>query len=85
MYHLVLVTEGTRDATSSDIADYNAFVQAEAERDGAVTQNFGIDWFVIASTATVHARDAGNVLLMAKLPPVVTRWPSRIGTSVRVT
>ena len=57
MYHLVFVTEGTRDATSTDIADYNAFVQAEAERPGAITENFGIEWFAIGSTATVDARD----------------------------
>ena len=57
MYHLVFVTEGTRDATSIDIADYNAFVQAEAERSGATTENFGIDWFAIGSTAMVDARD----------------------------
>ena len=56
-YHLVFVTEGTRDAGSTDMADYNAFVQAEAERPGAITENFGIDWFAIGSTATVNARD----------------------------
>ena len=56
MYHLVFVTEGTRDATSIDIADYNAFVQAEAERSEATTENFGIDWFAIGSTAMVDAR-----------------------------
>lgn len=56
-YHLVFVTEGTRDATSHDIADHNAFVQAEAEREGATTEDFGIHWFAIGSTATVNARD----------------------------
>ena len=30
-YHLFFVTDGMRDATSTDIADYNAFVRAEAE------------------------------------------------------
>ena len=56
-YHLFFVTEGTRDGTSSDIEHYNAFVQTEAEREGATTQNFGIEWYAIASTATVDARD----------------------------
>ena len=41
MYHLVFVTDGARDGESNAIADYNAFVQAEAERSGAVTERTG--------------------------------------------
>ena len=55
-YHLVFVTEGTRDATSTDIADYNAFVKAEAERPGATTENLGINWFAIGSTQPAFPR-----------------------------
>jgi hypothetical protein len=56
-YHLAFVTDGGRDALSLSIADYNLFVQTEAERPGAITETFGIDWFAIASTSFVHARD----------------------------
>jgi hypothetical protein len=56
-YHVVFVTDQKRDATSSNIADYNAFVQSQAELAGALTQNWGVSWSAIASTATVDARD----------------------------
>lgn len=56
-YHLVFVTEGIRDGTSTAIGDYNDFVNAQAARSGSLTETFGIDWFAIASTATVNARD----------------------------
>lgn len=51
-YRLVFVTDGTRDATSSNIADYDAFVTAEASTEFALTS---IGWRAIASTATVSA------------------------------
>jgi len=55
-YHLAFVTAGTRDGASTDISDYNTFVQSEAERSGATTENYGVSWFAIASTASVDAR-----------------------------
>ena len=62
-YHLAFVTSGTRDATSGNISDYNAFVQSQSEIVGAMTENYGINWSAIASTSTVHARD--NALVEA--------------------
>lgn len=56
-YHLAFVTDGARDAVSTDIAVYNAFVQAEAELSEAVTAGYGIKWFAVGSTPTVDARD----------------------------
>jgi hypothetical protein len=56
MYHLAFVTEGARNATSSDIADYNAFVQQEADRAGAQTASMNALWFALASTQAVSAR-----------------------------
>lgn len=54
-YRLAFTTSGTRNAESTDIADYNAFVTAAAntlpELAALETQ-----WFAIASTATVDAR-----------------------------
>jgi hypothetical protein len=56
-YRLAFVTDTNPnrvDATSSDIAVYNAFVQSQAELSVLTA---GVDWFAIASTATVDAID----------------------------
>src|SRR5262245_52905246 len=57
-YRLAFVTEGIdvpeRDATSTDIADYDAYVQAVANTQPALAS---ITWQVIGSTATVSAVD----------------------------
>ncbi len=55
-YRLVFVTSGVRNAESTDIADYNAFVSAAANAVPALAA-IGTQWFAIASTATVDARD----------------------------
>ena len=55
-YRLAFVTSGTRDATSTDIADYNSFVNAQA----ALVSATGFPtsgWAAIASTESVDARD----------------------------
>ena len=54
-YRLVFVTSMTRDAMSSDIADYNAFVTAAAAASPLAA--LGSTWSVIASTSSVDARD----------------------------
>ncbi len=53
-YRLAFVTAGTHDATSLSIADYDAFVTAEANMEAALSS---ISWQVIGSTASVSARD----------------------------
>ena len=62
-YRVLLVTEGTRDATSDNIADYDAFVQAEAESVQAI-RLLGAQWSALASTpsvsAAVHTGTAGG-------------------------
>ena len=55
-YHLIYVTSTLRDATSTDIGDYNAFVQADADAAG-IGASVGVTWFVLGSTATVNAKD----------------------------
>jgi hypothetical protein len=55
-YRLAFVTSATRDATSSDIADYNAFVTAAANSVPELVA-LGTTWTAIASTGTVSARD----------------------------
>ena len=56
-YHLAFVTYGTTTSESTNIADYNAFVNLEASTAGATTENYGINWYAIGSTASVDARD----------------------------
>ena len=55
-YRLAFVTSGSIAATSSNIADYNSFVQSAAD---AVPEllSLGAIWKAIASTSTVAARD----------------------------
>jgi len=55
-YRLAFVTSTRRDALSTDIADYNAFVTAAANSQAALT-SLGTMWTAIGSTATVDARD----------------------------
>lgn len=54
-YRLAFVTSTTRDATSSDIADYNAFVTAAANTQAALAA-LSTTWFAIASTRSTDAR-----------------------------
>jgi hypothetical protein len=53
-YQLTFVTLGTRDATSTNIADYNTFVTQEAAA-STVYDLTGISWKAIGDTATVKA------------------------------
>ena len=55
-YRLAFVTSTTRDATSTNIADYNSFVAAVAAGQTALAA-LGTTWTAIGSTATVDARD----------------------------
>lgn len=57
-YRLAFVTSTTRDATSADIADYNAFVQNVA--DSSSLASLGATWTAIGSTSAVDARDNTN-------------------------
>ena len=55
-YQLVFVTAGTIDALSTNIADYNSFVQGEAALNPALTgTDMGVTYTAIASTSSVNA------------------------------
>ena len=56
VYRLAFISSTTGDATSTDIADYNATVTALANAVPELAA-LGADWFVIGSTATVDAID----------------------------
>ena len=52
-YRLAFVSSTTRFGTSSNVADYNSFVDALAP----TINGLDLNWFAIVSTATVDARD----------------------------
>src|SRR5262245_5574605 len=60
-YQLIFVTAGSRDAQSPDIADYHAFVQAQAELNPSLTgTGMGVTYSAVASAyndANYGARD----------------------------
>lgn len=58
-YHLAFVTSGVTTATSSDIADYNAFVNEQAALNPELA---GITWYAIVSTETVGARSNTGIV-----------------------
>ena len=66
-YRLVFVTSGTRDATSSNIADYNTFVTNAANAVPELAA-LGTQWFVIGSTPLVNVRDNTGTSLPGGLP-----------------
>lgn len=55
LYRVLFVTSTQRDASSSEIGDYNTFVGAAAAT-GSITSSLGLTWTALASTATVNAQ-----------------------------
>ncbi|MDY6990727.1 MAG: VPLPA-CTERM sorting domain-containing protein [Thermodesulfobacteriota bacterium] len=60
-FHWAFITHATIRGFYGDIANYNGFVQMQAEDDLSLTKELGIDWYAVASTATVDAKDNVNV------------------------
>ena len=57
-FRLLFVTSTTRDATATDIATYNTFVQDRAKAGhSAISDSCGNLFKVVGSTTAVHARD----------------------------
>ncbi len=57
-FRLLFITSTTRDATATDIATYNTFVQTAAKAGhSAISDSCGNLFKVVGSTATVDARD----------------------------
>lgn len=54
-FRIIFVTPNKTDATSSNISDYDDFVNSEAA--GATYNGIVINWEALASTNTVNARD----------------------------
>ena len=60
-YRVVFVTSGTRDATSTNIVNYNNFVSNAANAVPPLA-NLGTTWTAMASTSAVDARDNTNTV-----------------------
>ena len=56
-FRLLFLSSGVRDATASDIADYNSFVQIAAAAGHAGIQGFSGGFQAVASTAQIDARE----------------------------
>ncbi|MCY4584280.1 MAG: putative Ig domain-containing protein, partial [Chloroflexi bacterium] len=56
-FRLLFVSSTTRDATSTDIADYNTHVQTAAAAGHTDIRRYSADFTAFGSTATVNARD----------------------------
>ena len=56
-FRLMFITSGRRNATSTDIAVYNSFVQARAAAGHTSIRSYSAQFRALGSTATVHARD----------------------------
>ncbi len=54
-FRILFVTEAARDGTSADIADYDAFVRAEADASPSLSL-LATNWRAVASTPTVDAK-----------------------------
>ena len=54
-FRVAFMTQGTRDATSPFIADYNAFVTAQANLNADLA-GLGTTWYAIGSTFPVHVQ-----------------------------
>ena len=59
-YRLAFVSEGKRDALSSNIGDYNSFVTDEANASNSIVSELQTDWYAIASTEEVDATENTN-------------------------
>lgn len=55
-YRLFFMASGERDGTSTDIEDYNDFVQSHVDKSPKLAA-LGLEWNAVLSTATVDARD----------------------------
>ena len=77
-FRLMFVTSTTRDATSTNIADYNTFVSTRAAAGLTAMQTYANDFTALVSTETVNART--NTLTRATDTDVPIYWVLPSGT-----
>ena len=86
-FRLIFISSGTRNAASTDIADYNTFVQTAAAAGHADIQSYSSAFRVVGSTADVDARYNTGTTYTADDKGVAiywlggARWPTNTRTS----
>ena len=73
-FRLIFISSGTRNGASSDIADYNTFVQTAAAAGHADIQQYSSTFRVVGSTADVDARDNTATTYTADDKGVAIYW-----------
>ena len=73
-FRLIFISSGTHNASSSNIADYNTFVQTTAASGHADIQVFSSTFRVVGSTADVDARDNTATTYTADDKGVAIYW-----------
>ena len=73
-FRLLFLTSTTRDATSSDIDDYNTFVQTAARAGHTAIQGYSDGFYAVASTADDDARDNTETTYTASDKGVPIYW-----------
>ena len=80
-FRLLFVTKGSRNATSTDIATYNSFVQSQCTAGGVeAIQDYCSDFRVLGGTSSVSARD--NTYTNWRVRGTNWRGPERRGLPV---
>ena len=77
-FRLMFITSTTRNATSTDITDYNTFVSTRAAAGVTAIQTYANDFTALVSTETVNART--NTLTRATDTDAPIYWVERSGT-----
>ena len=73
-FRLLFISSGTRDGASSNIGDYNGFVQTAAAGGHADIQQYSSTFRVVGSTADVDARDNTNTTYTSADKGVAIYW-----------
>ena len=73
-FRLLFVSSTTRDATSSDISDYNTHVQNAATVGHTDIQSYSSEFRVLGSTSAVDARDNTNTTYTSTVKGVPVYW-----------
>ncbi len=73
-FRLLFITSTARDATSTDIADYNSHARTAAAAGAAAIQPYSAQFTAVASTSTVDARDNTNTNTATTDTDVPIHW-----------
>src|SRR5262249_49057304 len=69
-FRIIFVSSGTRDATSSNIGDYDTFIGSAATAARLTYNGVDVPWVALGSPPTVSANDSGRLPVDASAPPI---------------